>query len=123
MKECLLEQWMKKQVRFDMDEELGDDPTLPLDLTTFIVGGMAEELDDAPNPSTPLPLDSPQLPPSEGPQCHPTYMGGACPKVPTKPSAGHSLSQSQLKGMPDQVNHPSQWIMAGMDRVRAHPCW
>ena len=31
---------MKKQARFDVDEDLGDDPTLPTDLTTFLVGAL-----------------------------------------------------------------------------------
>ena len=32
----------KKQVRFHLDEELGDDPTLP-DLTLFLAEGMVTE--------------------------------------------------------------------------------
>ena len=31
--------YMKKQVRFNVDEDLGNDPTMPTDLTTFLVGG------------------------------------------------------------------------------------
>ena len=78
---------MKKQVRFDVEEELGDDPMLPPDLTTYLVGGMAEEQNDAPSPSTPLPLESPWLPPSKGPQCQLTYMGGAWTTVQARPPA------------------------------------
>ena len=75
-----------------MDEDLGDDPTLPMDLTTFLAGGTAEEQDDAPNPSTPLSMDPSLPPPSEGPQGCPIYMGGAHPKVPAKPSTAQSQS-------------------------------
>ena len=64
---------------------------------------------------------SPVATPSEGPQCHPTHIGGTCPKVPTKPSTAQCQSQSQLKGMPDPVNHPSQWILEEMDRAEALP--
>ena len=52
-------QQRKKQVRFDVDGELDDDPTLPLGLTLFLVEGMAEESDDTQRPSTPMPVDSP----------------------------------------------------------------
>ena len=33
----------KKQVRFDVVEELGDDPTSPTGLTLFLAEGVAEE--------------------------------------------------------------------------------
>ena len=59
MEEHPPEQQKRKQVRFNVDEELGDDPTLPPDLTTYLAGGTAEEWDDAPNSSTSLPLDTP----------------------------------------------------------------
>ena len=38
MEEHQPRQQMKKEVRCDVEEELDDDPTLPLDLTTFLVG-------------------------------------------------------------------------------------
>ena len=73
----------RKQVKFDMDEELGNEPTLPMDLTLFFVEGMATEWDNAPSSSTPDPMDCPQTTHS-----HPAYIGGSQPKVPTKPSVG-----------------------------------
>ena len=85
----------KKQVRFDVDEELGNDPTLPWGLTLFLAEGIAEEQDDIPSPSTPVAVDSLQLPPSKGPQCYPTYVGQTQPKVPAKPSAGWCQSKPQ----------------------------
>ena len=44
---------VKKQLRFNVDEDLGDDPTLPMDLTTFLEEGIAKEWDNAPSPSIP----------------------------------------------------------------------
>ena len=72
-----------------------------------------------PNPSTSLSVDpmaasqwgSPAL-------SHPHGRGSS--KGPVKPLAAWSWSQSQLKGMPDLVNHPSWWILEEMDRVGAH---
>ena len=103
----------KKQVRFDVDEELGDDPTLSLCLTFFLEEGMAKEWDDAHSPSTPMPVDSQWLTPSKVPQCHPTYTGGVWPQVPAKPSTGWSYSQPQSrpKEGPDPVNHTTDGSM------------
>ena len=86
----------------------------------FQVRGTAQEWDNAPSPSNPLSVDPPLLPHSEGPQHYPTHMGGACPKV---PATAQPWSQSWFKGMPDLMNHPSQWILEEMDRARAHPHW
>ena len=48
---------MKKQVRFYIDEDLGDDPTLPMDLTNFLEGDTAEEWDNTPSSCIPLTVD------------------------------------------------------------------
>ena len=51
-------------------------------------------------------------------------MWGAHLKAPVKPSAtAWSQSKSQLKGMPDPVDHPDQWIKVEMDRIESHPHW
>ena len=50
-------------------------------------------------------------------------MGGAQPKVPTKPFIAQSQYQSQLKGVSGLVNHSSQWILVEMDRARVPPHW
>ena len=92
----------KKQVGFEVEDDLGNNSTLHMDLTTFLAGARAKESDDALSPSTPLSMDPPQPPPNEAPQCHPTHMGGFHPKVPTKTSAAWSQSQSQLKGCQTQ---------------------
>ena len=65
MEEYPPEYQMKKQVRFNMGDDLGDDATLPTNLTTLLAGSTAEKWDDAPSPSTPLPVDASQLPLSE----------------------------------------------------------
>ena len=69
----------KKQVGCDMEWDLCDDPTLPQGLTLFLEEDAAEEWDDAPGPNNPVPEDSQQVPPSEGPQHHTTHTGGARP--------------------------------------------
>ena len=57
MDECPPEDPMKKQVGFHVDEDLGDDLTLPKDLTNFLEGDTAEEWDNAPSLSIPLTVD------------------------------------------------------------------
>ena len=113
----------KKQVRFDMDKELGEDPTLLWGLTLFLVEGTTKEWDNAPSPSTPC-LWIPMSTPNKGPQHCPIYTGGARPKVPMKQSAGWSWSwpQSRPNRELDPVNHPCRWIHAEMERTR-HPHW
>ena len=59
----LAEEKPKKQAWFNVDEELGNDTTLPLGLTLFLAEGMAEEWDDAPSSSTPMSMDSPMVSP------------------------------------------------------------
>ena len=116
-------QWRKKQIRFDVDEELGDDPTLPPGLTLFLAEGMAKEQDDAPSCLTPMPVDSPWPPPSKGPLHHSDCTGGAWPKVPTKLSTAQLRSWSRPKGGPDLVNHPCWWVLWEMNRIGGHPDW
>ena len=90
-----------------MDEELDNDPTFPRAL--FLVEGMAKE-QDAPSPSTPVPVNSPWLTPGKSPQHHPIYTGGAKPEVSTKLFAGQSQSQSSPKQEPEPINYPLRWI-------------
>ena len=121
--ECPPKDPVKKQVRFNMDEDLGENPTLPMDLTTFLKEGTAKEQDNAPSPSVPLTVDPWQLPHNDGQQCHPTYMGGASPKVPVIPSAtAWSGSKAWLRAA-----WPSgpPWLMdQGRDgQGRRSPCW
>ena len=40
MDECQPKEPVKKQDRFNLDEDLGDDPSLPMDLTTFLEGAL-----------------------------------------------------------------------------------
>ena len=55
---ALAEEKLQKQVRFKVDEKLGDDPTLAPGLTLLLVDGAAIEQDDTPDP-TPVLIDSP----------------------------------------------------------------
>ena len=85
----LAEEKPKKQVRFDLEGNLGNTPTLPQGLTLFLVKGVAKEQDDTPDPFTSVPESSPQQP-LEGPQHCPTHAGGTRSKVTPQPSAGQS---------------------------------
>ena len=61
MKECTLNDQKKKQVSFDVREDLGSDHTMPMELTTSFAGGTAKEQDNTPGTSTPLSVDLPSL--------------------------------------------------------------
>ena len=112
---------LKKQVRFNVGGDLGNDPKLPQGLTLFLAEVAAEEWDDTNGPYTPMPKDSPQLPPSEDPLHHPTHTGGARPNVPAQPSANQSQSWLQPRlEEPDPVNHLHRWIHAEMEKI-THP--
>ena len=102
-----------------MDGELGDDPTLPLGLTLFLVEDMAEELDDIPSPSTPIPVDSPWLPPVRVPSATPPIQEGPGlksqpnhPLVDPKPNPnqGQKRGQIQLPTLADG----SMWRWKGL---------
>ena len=87
-------------------------------------GGTAVEWDNAPSPSVPLTMDPLQLPHDNGHQHWPTHTGGAHPKATVKPSAtAWSQSRSQLRGMPDPVDHPNALIWTQRDRKGDHPQW
>ena len=62
--------------------------------------------------------------PQWGPQCHPTYTGGARPKVSTQPSTGwcQALPWPRLKEELDPINHPNSWIHVKMENT-IHPHW
>ena len=98
-------------------------PTPSTELTTFLVGNPAKEWDNGPGPSISLSVDPPQLPHSGGHLHHPTHTGGACLKAPMPSATAWSQSQSQIKGMPDLVDHLNQWIKTKMDRLGRHPHW
>ena len=82
MDKCPPKDQVKKQIRFYIDEDFGDDPILP----NFLEGDSAKVWDNVPSPSIPLTMDPPQLPCNDGYQHHPTHVGGAHPKAPIRPS-------------------------------------
>ena len=67
MDECPPKDPLKKQVRFNLDNDVGDDPSLPTDLATFL-GDTAEEWNNTLSPFAPLTMDLPQLPHGNGHQ-------------------------------------------------------
>ena len=96
---------------------------LPPGLTLFLEEGTAAEWHDACSSSTPMPMDSLWPAPSKS---HPTYMGGAWPKIPAKPSAGWPQLSTWLrpKEGPDPVNYHHRWISVEMSRHGTHhPHW
>ena len=108
----------RKQARFDVDEELGDEPMLPTDLILFLAEDEGPEWDNTPNSPTLEPIDSPW------PACsQPTHRGGARPKVSTKPSTDQLWlrSWSRCKEEPDPVHYPHRWIASEMSRPGTHP--
>ena len=86
----LVEERPKRQVRFNIDDELGSEPTLPPDVTLFLAKGETVEWLNAPISATTGPMDAPQPIPREGPQWSSTPIRGARPKVPAWPSTAQS---------------------------------
>ena len=68
---------VQRQVCFDLASDLGDAPSLPMDLANFIGKKPTDEWIDAPYPSVPLMVDPPKLPHDKDHQCCPSHMGGA----------------------------------------------
>ena len=80
----------KKQVRFDEEGDLDNDPTLPPGLTLFLVEGSVEEWDNTPGTVTPVHEEPLLPPPSKSLQCCHTHTGGVRPKTLAHPSADQS---------------------------------
>ena len=71
----------KKQVTFNLDEELGSEPTLPTGITLFLSEGEAVKQYTIPTPTTTGSVDTLQPDCGEVPQWSSTPTGGARPKV------------------------------------------
>ena len=71
---------VQKQVSFDLADDLGDSPSLPMDLASFLGEDVTNVKIDTPHPLAPLTIYPPQLPCHNGDQHHSTHMGGAHPK-------------------------------------------
>ena len=65
----------RKQVQFEVDEELDDQPSLPTDLVHFLVEGAAPEQSSTPSLPAQLPA------PTKSPQHSHAWTVGAWPKV------------------------------------------
>ena len=96
---------------------------LPPGLTLFLGEDEAKKWEDTSSPIALL-LEFPRPSTSKDSQCHPIHLGGAWPKVPAKPPAGQSQSQTQPKstGGLDPVNQHYRWIQSEMGKTR-HPHW
>ena len=121
MEESAPKDWKKKQVRFEVGEDLGSDPTLPTELTTFLVGCTARVRRCSP-PLYSLVCWSPMAASQQGSPALSHPKGRGCPKVPQPPTA-QSQTQTLLKVTLDLVDHPNHWILEKMDMVGVHPHW
>ena len=74
--ECLPWGHTKKQVHFNLTEDLGGTLPLPDDLAHFLEDPTGEWTDAA-HPPSPLTTSSPRQPHDSDGQCHDTPMGGA----------------------------------------------
>ena len=76
-----------KQVQFNLVADLGEAPSLSMDLANFLGGNATDEWNDAPHHSAPSIAGPSQLPHDNGHQLCPTHTRGAQPKTTVKPMA------------------------------------
>ena len=123
MDECPPEDLAKKQLSFNLDDDLGDDLSLPMDLSTFLEGAWLKSW-ITPTSSVPMNMDPLQLHHDNDHQYPPIHKGRARLKATVKPSAtAQPQTKSQLRGIPDLVDHSNTWIWAQRDRKGDNPCW
>ena len=101
----------KKQVRFNLNEELSSEPALPTGMTLFSSGGEAFEWYTIPTP-TAGPVDTPWLDHEEDPQWNSTPTGGIRLKV----QSSTLWYPSRPEG-PDPVSYPCRWIQEEMLKI------
>ena len=110
----------RKQVQFEVDEELGNEPNLPSDSTLFLA-------EVQPQSEVTLPVYLLSCPPTKSPQHSCALTGGAWPKVLAVMPHGQSHSQSQMRPeeeRPDPVNYPHWWIADEMSwSSNPNPHW
>ena len=70
-----------------MEDVLGEAPSLPMDLATFLGGYNTDKQNDAPHHSAPSIAGALQLPCDNGHQCCPTHTGEAPTKTTAKAMA------------------------------------
>ena len=105
----------KKQVCFNLTEDLGDTPPLSNDLVPFL-GDPTDEWNEAPCPPAPLVTSSLGQPCNDDGQCHDTPMGGAQPKTHTTPlGQPTAANQARMPG-PGQLSN-----VQIQELVKKHP--
>ena len=108
----------RKQVQFDINEEVGGELTLPTGMTLFLSGGEAVKWCTALTPTTMGPIDTLQPDHELGPQWSSIPTRGARSKVLS------STKQPQLRPEgPDPVSHPHRWIHAEMLKIPHRHWW
>ena len=113
---------VQKQVQFNLADDLGDAPSVPMDLANFLGENATDEQIDAPHPSASLTADPPQLPCDNGYQCS-TNMGGAQLKTSTAKPMAAIQAKPQPRRTSDLVDHADDWIWLHMSREAWHPHW
>ena len=78
---------LQKQVQFNLADDLGRSPLLPMDLANFLGGNTTNEWNDAPHPTALLTVGSSQVSGNNNHQSSPTHTGEAQPKNTAKPMA------------------------------------
>ena len=123
--ECLPLGPAQKQVWFDLIDDLGNAPSLPTDLATFLGEDITDEQINLPVPCA-LDANSPRPPYNDANQCHFTPVGGAQPKIGTAPSAKQMAviqAKPRHRRTPGLVECPDDSIQTQMIWDQWHPSW
>ena len=125
-------QWMsvnpknqrKKQVRFNLDEDFGDDPSLPTDLTTFLERSTTKKWDNTPRPSVPLTMDPHSWLMTMASSAYPHTWEELAQSSLSSPQPLLNLNPSpSLGGIPDPVDNSDARIQSQRDKKGDQPQW
>ena len=120
--ECPLLGLVQKQVWFNLGKDLGEAPSLTMDLSSFLEGDATAEQNDAPHHSAPLTSAPSQLPCDNGHQHHPAHTRGPWPRATVKPTA-IVLAQPQPWRKPNPVDQAENQILMQMSWAGRHLHW
>ena len=113
---------VQKQVQFNMGDDLGESPSLPLGLVHFLGENAADEQNDTPQPSVPCTNGSTQPPHNNSHLHHPIHTRGFSPKAADNPTAT-ILAAPQPSRMPNPVDQADDWLQAQIRQAGRHPWW
>ena len=113
---------MQKQVCFNLGDDLGEAPSLHMDLANFLGGNAANEQNDAAHPLAPSTAGPSQLPCNNGHQHDLTPTGGSQPKSTVKPMAA-IWGEPWPRRIPTPVDQVYEWIWVHISQEGRHPHW